>query len=166
MLEGRGAILDVARDITRVLREADLDGAIIGGVAVVLHGHLRTTADVDVYVSSSLEPVRDALIAADYTFDAAKKEFVKDNVPVHLVTPEQVRFELSEYIEIDNILTVCLADLINMKLETGLNDPLRAQDMADVIGLIRHHQLTGEFSPRINKSVRKEFQKLIKAIGT
>lgn len=113
-----------------------------------------------------LELVRDTLIAANYTFDAAKKEFVKDNVPVHLVTSEQVRFELGEYIEIDNIRTVSLADLISMKLETGSNDPLRAQDLADVIGLIRQHHLTGEFSPRIKKSVRKEFQKLIKAIGT
>lgn len=164
MLEGRGAILDVAREITRVLREADLDGAIIGGVAVVLHGHLRTTADVDVYASSPLETIRDALIAADYSFDPSRKEFVKDNVPVHLVRPEQVRHPIGEYIEIDHIRTVSLVDLINMKLETGLNDPLRAQDLADVIGLIRQHRLTSEFAPSVNKSVRKEFQKLVKAI--
>lgn len=52
-LTGSGPLLDVARDVSRILRERDLDSAIIGGVAVVMHGHVRTTLDVDVYAPST-----------------------------------------------------------------------------------------------------------------
>src|SRR6184192_3328155 len=51
MLDKRGAILDTAREVSRVLKQHKVRGAIIGGVAVVLHGHIRTTKDVDVYVA-------------------------------------------------------------------------------------------------------------------
>ncbi len=53
LLDGRGAILDAAREISAALREAGVEGAIVGGIAVVLHGHVRTTIDVDI---DSAEP--------------------------------------------------------------------------------------------------------------
>ena len=62
--------------------------------------------------------------------------------------------------------TVGLEDLINMKLDSGRRDPLRAQDLADVIGLIRHHGLGADFARRLDKSLRPEFRKLAKAVGT
>lgn len=46
MLEGDGEILDVARDVTRILNEERIRGAAIGGIAAGLHGHVRATADV------------------------------------------------------------------------------------------------------------------------
>ena len=51
MLDKRGAILDTAREVSRILKQKKVRGAVIGGVAVVLHGHIRTTKDVDVYVA-------------------------------------------------------------------------------------------------------------------
>ena len=41
MLDNRGAVLETARTISRIMREHGVPGAIIGGVAVVLHGHVR-----------------------------------------------------------------------------------------------------------------------------
>jgi hypothetical protein len=46
MLEHRGAILDTAREVSDLLRQHKIRGAIVGGIAVVLNGHLRTTRDV------------------------------------------------------------------------------------------------------------------------
>src|SRR5439155_26150806 len=43
MLDKRGAVLATAVKVSRVMRERGIDGAVIGGVAVVLHGHIRTT---------------------------------------------------------------------------------------------------------------------------
>jgi hypothetical protein len=49
ILRGRGAILDTAREVSAVLRAQGIEGGVIGGVAVVLHGHVPTTVDVDVH---------------------------------------------------------------------------------------------------------------------
>lgn len=164
ILEGRGAILDVAREVTHVLRAASVDGAVIGGVAVVLHGHVRTTVDVDVLVES-LADAAAALKGIGFAFDRASREFRRGDVPVHLVLPDQARISNVRSIEIDGIRTVSLADLIAMKLSLGLRDPLRAQDVADVIGLIRARRLTTSFAAKLPKEIRPEFRKLAKAIS-
>ena len=164
ILNGKGAILDTAREVSRLMREAGIDAAIIGGVAVVLHGHVRTTVDVDLFVSGSTDAVGDVLKAGGFEFDPAKREFAKAGVPVHLVTIEQLKRPPSAFVEIEGIRTVDLASLIEMKLRSGTSDPLRAQDVADVIGLIRHHNLTATFARDIDKRLRPEFRKLVKAV--
>ena len=65
---------------------------------------------------------------------------------------------------LESITTVSLTDLINMKLRSGTADLLRAVDLADVIGLIRHHRLKTDFAARLDKSLRPEFRKLVKSI--
>ena len=50
-----------------------------------------------------------------------------------------------------------------MKLSSGSQNILRAQDLADVIGLIRHNRLTGN-SQYLDKSLRPAYRKLVKAI--
>ena len=52
-----------------------------------------------------------------------------------------------------------------MKLHSGLSNMLRAQDMADVIGLIRSHHLGSEFAAKLDKPVRSEFRKLARAVA-
>ena len=92
-----------------------------------------------------------------------RKEFVRDGVPVHLVTIEQLRQPPRKTVEIEGITTVSLEDLIEMKLRSGSSNVLRAQDLADAIGLIRHHRLTGEFAA-ISTSPAPTFRKLIKEL--
>ncbi len=60
---------------------------------------------------------------------------------------------------------VSLADLINLKLSSGTRSVLRSQDIADVIGLIRANQLSNSFVPKIAKPFRKDFLKLVDAVG-
>ena len=60
--------------------------------------------------------------------------------------------------------TVSLADLISMKLRSGTRSVLRAKDLGDVIGLIRHHRLTGDFAAQIDPSLRAEFRRLLDAV--
>lgn len=165
MLEGRGMILDVAREVCEVMRRAGVEGAVIGGVAVVLHGHLRTTADVVVFIAGAPEPLADALRSAGFLFEPQRKEFSKAGVPVHLVLMDQLRQAPRELVELDGVVTVSLADLIDMKLRSGLSNLLRAQDLADVIGLMRRHGLRGDFAPQLGKDVRSEFHKLVDAMA-
>lgn len=92
------------------------------------------------------------------------KAFIKHGVQVQLVLPEHVKLPLRGTLEIDGITTVTLVDLIGMKLQSGSTNILRAQDLADVIGLIRRHQLTGEFARHLDKTLRPPFRKLVRLI--
>lgn len=67
-------------------------------------------------------------------------------------------------IRVEDVTTVSLADLIQLKLHSGLSSPLRAQDIADVIGLIRRHKLRGDFAAKLDKSVGTEFRRLATAV--
>ena len=71
--------------------KAESHGAVIGGIAVVLHGHVRTTKDIDIFVDGSLQPLGELLIASGFTLDSGKKEFIREGIPVHLVTIEQLK---------------------------------------------------------------------------
>lgn len=164
MLEGKGALLDTARDVSRLLGMAEPGAAVVGGVAVVLHGYVRTTSDVDLYVPGAAERVAEILQANGFPFDPDRREFVRDGVPVHLVRPEQIPTPPRTLVEIEGIRTVSLADLLNIKLRSGLKHRLRAIDLADVIGLIRRHGLTGAFTRQIDKDLRPEFRKLARDI--
>ena len=165
MLEDRGAILEVAREVSRLMEQAGVAGVVIGGVAVALHGHVRTTMDVDVLVDPPLERMSDLLTANGFVCDPKRREFVKHGVPVHLVRPEDARIEKrGESRVIDGVTVASLGDLVEMKLRSGTTNPLRAQDLADVIGLVRHHRLTGEFAAQLDPSLRREFRKIVRLI--
>lgn len=164
LLDKRGKVLGIAREVSRLMHAAAIPGVVIGGIAVVLHGHVRTTKDVDIFIAPPLEPLADLLVTHGFRFERKEKAFIKHGVPVHLVLPEQVGTSLEEPIEIDGVITASLADLIAMKLRTGSTNLLRAQDLADVIGLIRCHQLTSAFARHLEKSLRPAFRKLVRLI--
>jgi hypothetical protein len=166
MLDGKGNILDVARQTSALLAGNGIDFAVIGGVAAVLHHHIRTTLDVDIWVSGELKEVADCLRSAGAQFDPAKREFTLKGVPIHLVTIEQTKLSPTDFLDIEEIRTVSLADLISIKLASGISSRLRSQDIADVIGLIRANKLNGKFTPRVAKPFRKEFRDLLKLIST
>lgn len=146
------------------MTEAGIPGVIIGGVAVFLHDHVRTTKYVDVALTPPLEPLAKLLTANGFTFDKKKKEFRKYGVPVHPVLPEQFGEISNKVVEIEGISTVSLAQLINMKLHSGSENLLSAQDLADAIGLIRHHRLSGEFARRLDKNLHPAFRKFVRMI--
>lgn len=164
LTEGSGPLLDAAREVSRTLRAAGVVAPVIGGIAVVLHGHWRSTRDIDLLVAPPLEPAAEVLEALGFKRDAARREFVRTGLPVHLVRPEQAGPTSGDLAELEGIVTVPLVDLIAMKLRSGEKNLLRAQDTADVIGLIRSHHLTGEFARHLGKALRPTFRKLLRAI--
>jgi hypothetical protein len=164
LLDKRSTILDLARELSLLLRRNGIDGAVIGGIAVVLHGHVRTTKDIDIFVVGSLQSFGDLLTASGFTLDPQKQEFVREGIPVHLVTIEQLKQAPKRTVEIEGITTISLEDLIEIKLRRGSSNVLRAQDLADAIGLIRHHRLTGEFARHLDKALRPIYRKLLKEL--
>ena len=164
LLDKRGTVLDIAREVSHLMCAAGIAGVVIGGVAVVLHGHVRTTKDVNILVDPPLEPLAELLTATGFRFDRVDKAFVKEDVPVHLVLPEQTGFPRREAVDLEGVSTVTLADLINLKLHSGSTNLLRAQDLADVIGLIRHHRLTSGFARHLDKTLRPAFRQFVRLI--
>jgi hypothetical protein len=164
MLQREGAILDTAREVTRILREAGRPGVVIGGVAVLLHGHVRTTMDVDVLVDLPLEDIAELLVAHGFEHEARSREFLWHGVPVHLVRPDQTGVAPTGGKEIEGVLIADLAPLIEMKLRSGTKHLVRLQDLADVVGLIRARDLTSAFASQIAKELRPEFRKLVRAV--
>lgn len=51
------------RQIFSALNEADIDYVVVGGLAVILHGYLRATADLDLAVGLSPDNARRAMTA-------------------------------------------------------------------------------------------------------
>ncbi len=43
------------RDFLRALNNNDVDYILVGGMAVILHGYVRTTGDMDIWVRKSKE---------------------------------------------------------------------------------------------------------------
>jgi hypothetical protein len=125
---GESRILDIAREVTAVLASTGIDGAVIGGVAVVLHGYVRTTIDVDVFLPERPEEFAAALRSEGFRFDRGRREFVKGGVPVHIVTLDQLGTPPARIKDIERVRTVSLADLISMKLRSGTKSVLRAID--------------------------------------
>jgi hypothetical protein len=162
LLDHRSAILDLARELSRLMKESGVSGAVIGGIAVVLHGHVRTTKDIDLFIDGPAEPLGNLLRANGFSFDAVAREFVREGIPVHLVTLGQLVQPPRKFVEIEGVTTVSLEDLVEMKLRSGSANLLRAQDLADAIGLIRHHGLRGDFAGRLDKSLRPTYRRLIK----
>ncbi len=164
MLDRRGAILDVARLVSRVLVTHNVAGGVIGGVAVTLHGHVRATSDVDVYVPEPLATFAEHLRTAGFEFDAAARQFTSAGVPVQLVSAAHATPVPTHFVTIDDVRTVSLADLINLKLRSGTRSLLRTRDLGDVIDLIRQNGLDGRFTPRIAKPLRDEFRRLARVV--
>lgn len=117
------------------------------------HGEFvgRATKDIDVFVDQPLETMAATLLAAGFPFEKPRRDFIRGDVPVHLITTDQLGKSPRQVVEIDGISTVSLADLVEMKLTSGSKNILRAQDLADVIGSIRQNGLTSEFARQLDK---------------
>ena len=70
---GKEPLWAAAARCHEAVSSAGIPHAIVGGVAVCLHGYRRTTVDVDILVASGAsERIRGCLVAAGFAWDAAR----------------------------------------------------------------------------------------------
>src|SRR3990172_4526775 len=174
---GSSPLWETAQRSAEALENAGIPYAISGGVAVLLHGYRRTTADVDILVASGRErEVKRALEGAGLVWRSRRREFVneEDGTAVHLMfggesasdnrslgvaLPEP---EGSAVTEIEGLHVLSLARLIEAKLACGLGNLRRThRDFADVVELVAANKLTKGFAGFLHKSVRAEFKELV-----
>jgi hypothetical protein len=169
------AVHQTLRRITKRLDELGVPYALVGGMAMFFHGYRRFTEDVDLLVTPEglvevhrrleglgyLPPfagskhLRDTesgvriefLVAGEYPGDGKPK-------PVVFPNPEEAR------VSIDGVPCLELAKLIELKLASGMTNPGRLKDLADVQELIRVLNLPADLANRLNAFVRDKYQEL------
>ena len=151
-------ILEVARS----LRDR-VDAPVLGGIAVYLHGYLRSTVDLDLYTPDR-RVTAEQLEAAGAKWDRTHREHVLNAVRIHTVTPEEARHTVQRTSIIDGVRVVSLKDLIAIKLITGLEHVGRAKDIGDVEELIRVVPLDKRFASKLPAELRALFKRLVDGV--
>ena len=172
-----GPVHQTLRNLVRRLSAAKIDYALIGGMALALHGLVRPTEDVDLLMSpEGLEKFRAELVGRGYvpSFEGARKHFrdVETRVKVEIITageypgdgkPKPVVFpdpaSVSE--TVGECRVARLRTLIELKLASGLSAEHRQlRDLADVQQLIETLGLPENLSEQLDPSVRDEYLRL------
>lgn len=177
---GQGEVHRTVRELGADLDRAGIDYAIIGAMALNAHGFARETTDVDVLVTpQGLERFRKELVGRGYAeaFSGARKTFknARTGIKVEFLTtgdypgdgkPKPVSFpEPSLAAErIGDACFVDLATLINLKLASGMTQPSRRRDLADVQDLIRILGLSEEYAGGLNPYVRDMYLTLVREL--
>jgi hypothetical protein len=173
---GKESLWEAAVRCHEALRAEGIPHAIVGGVAVCLHGYQRTTVDVDMLVVPDASArIRGCLEAAGFVWDAEQREFRDQaGVTVQLLVAGERAGKGSEVLlpdpgdpraveTVEGLPVAALARLIEMKLACGEGDLRRThKDFADVVELIASRGLGGEFAASLHKAVRKTFRRLVK----
>ena len=175
MLENQ-TLWETATRVHNVLLTAGIDHAIVGGVAVCLHGYRRNTVDLDLLVRpDDSNAIRTALEADGVIWREMSKEFqTVSGVAVQFVmagasegSGQSAVFpdpaDASQLTQIEGLPVLSLAALIQSKLACGLGNLRRThKDFADVVELIAIHRLNSSFARLLHKSVQPEFRTLVK----
>lgn len=179
---GEGVLNETLRRVARDLDNHKISYAVIGAIALNAHGYRRFTEDINLLLlltREGLEKFTRELVGAGYRplFAGAEKRFreTNDNVTIEIITagefpgyslPKPIQFPSpDEYAtEIDNIKTLSLEKLIELKLASGLTAPHRLKDLADVQELIKIKNLSAEFADKLDPFVREKFVELQHAV--
>ena len=156
------------------LDQLEVPYAVAGGMALVAHGYDRTTVDVDVLLpADALARVHAELEGLGYlpTFKGSKElrdtdfllsgQYPGDGKPKPIVFPDPS----TSSVEIDGIRFLALPKLVELKLASGMTNPGRIKDLADVQELIRVLRLDMSFAGQLDAFVRSKFVELWKAVA-
>jgi hypothetical protein len=175
MLE-KDSLWQTAAQCHEILAQAEIPHAMMGGVAVCLHGYQRNTVDVDWLIrKEDAQAVRETLERENFTWNAKAKEFRspsgiavqfllagdragKDS-EVKLPDPADERVTTA----IEDLPVLTLAKLIESKIACALGNLRRTyKDFADVVELVAHHRLNSSFARFLHKSLRTTFRDLVR----
>lgn len=173
---GKESLWVAAQRCHEALASAGIPHAVVGDVAVCLHGYRRMTVDVDLLVAPGVsEQIRNCLEAAGFVWDPGQHEFRdRTGVAIQFLIAGERAGKGSEVLlpdpgnpgvveTVEGLPVATLARLIEMKVACGEGDVRRThKDFADVVELIASHALDGEFAARLHKAVRKTYRRLVK----
>ena len=167
-----GAVYKTLKNIAVRLDQLGIPYAVAGGMSLVGHGYERTTVDVDILVTpEGLAAIHANLEGLGYVPPFAGSKNLRDTetgVRIEfLVTgqypgdgkPKPVAFPdpATSSVVIDGVRYLNLATLVQLKLASGLTNPTRLKDLADVQELIRAIRPPRELAGQLDPSVRQTY---------
>jgi Uncharacterised nucleotidyltransferase len=177
--EEESSVQKTLRRIARRLDELGVPYAVVGGLALFFHGYRRFTEDVDILVTKeSLDLIHAKLEGLGYLPPFTGSKHLRDTesgVKVEfLVTgqfpgdgqPKPVAFPDPAGVRVEGggVWFLALPTLIELKLASGMTNPLRAKDIVDVQELIGALNLGDDFAAQLNPFVRDKFLELVRLI--
>ena len=173
--EGKSAVQEALRKITERLNGLGIPYAIVGGLALFRHGHRRFTEDVDILVTrKGLVTIHNHLEGLGYLPPFPKSKNLRDTdlgVKIEFrVTgdypgdgkPKPVAFPDPSAVAVmhEGINYLNLSTLIELKLASGMTNPDRMKDLADVLELIKILALPRDFVQQLDPYVQNKFIEL------
>lgn len=173
--EGKSAVQEALRKISARLDELGTPYAVAGGMALFNHGYRRFTEDVDILVTrQGLAAIHTKLEGLGYLPPFPKSKHLRDTelgVKIEfLVTgdypgdgkPKPVAFPdpLAVAVEHEGVKYLNLPTLVELKLASGMTNPDRMKDLADVLELIKILALPKDFALSLAPYVREKFIEL------
>lgn len=178
---GKGLLNNALYRIAADLKEHQIDYLVIGAIALNQHGYRRFTEDIDLLLTKEgLQKFQEELMGLGYrpAFEGSTRKFrtTEENVPIEVITtgeypgdglPKPVQFPAPDesFVLIDDVKTITLEKLIELKLASGISAPDRLKDLADVQELIKAKSLDSSFSEKLDSSVRNKFLELQSAVA-
>lgn len=175
--EEKSAVFVALHNIASRLSTLGIPYAVVGGMALFRHGVRRFTEDVHVLVTKdSLKLIHEKLEGLGYVPPFPNSRHLRDTqqgVKIEfLITgdfpgdgkPKPVAFPDPQEasVELDGIRYITLPSLVELKLASGLTNPGRLKDLADVLELIKALRLPMDFAGQLNPFVQVKFKEVWK----
>jgi hypothetical protein len=163
------------RKIAAKLDELGIAYAVAGGMALGAHRFVRATVDVDILVTrKALEAIHQKLDGLGYVRPFRGSRGLRDvqtGVRVEFLVegefpgdgrPKPVAFPdpAAANVVIGGIRYLSLPKLIELKLASGMTNPGRLKDLADVQELIKVLSLSADFAAQLDPYVRGKYAEI------
>jgi hypothetical protein len=176
--EENSGVFRAFHKITQRLAELEIPYAVVGGMSLFRHGLRRFTEDVDILVTKDgLRRIHEKLAGLGYVPVHPHSRHLRDTefgVRIEFLTtgdfpgdgrPKPVVFPdpRSVSFESDGVSHITLPALIELKLASGMTNPSRLRDLADVLELIKLRDLPANYAEQLNPFVRDKYRELYEA---
>jgi hypothetical protein len=173
--EDRSLVNQTLHRVTRQLDRLGIPYAVAGGMALFSHGYRRFTENIDLLVTpDGLCAIHAHLPGAGYVRSFTGARSLRDSatgVKIGFLvagefpgdrTPKPVSFPSPETVHerLDGVAYVTLPVLIELKLASGLTNPGRLKDIADVLELIRMADVPAAVGAGLNPFVQEKYREL------
>ncbi len=161
---GQGEVHTSFRRITSRLNELGTNHAVVGGMALFLHGFRRYTENVNILVTrEGLPEVHRALLGNGYRISRVNSHNIHDTengVYIKFMVSDDVHDPQRMAAEQDGVWLLNLAPLLNLKLIFGMKGIARLKDVADVQEIIKLLHLPQDFAGQLSSGVRAKYEEL------